>query len=171
MSQETPQPLNTKTLQPLTRKQIIIVETSIILLYITPPRAFVAVASDIIQVFVVATAIFIPFIVILVTIGDVSHTSSVGNRVVERVTPRLGSMRDQVVGVLYLYILAIFLIFFVKMICTWLDYDNFTAWLIDRPLIALSGGVVVIVLIQSAILLDSTLKYVDFLNWVGRLFK
>ena len=107
---------------------------------------------------------------LLVTI-DVSHTARVGNQVGERVTARLDSMREQIVLVLLSYMLAIFLLIFVKMICTWLDYDNFTAWIIDRPLIALSGGVVIIVLIQSAIVLDSILKYVDFLNWAGRLFK
>jgi hypothetical protein len=167
MNQENPP--SPPDIQPLTSKQGVIVIVTIVLCYIPPPRAFVAVAGDLVQIFVLAGALIIPVLVLLVTV-DVSHTASVGNQVVERVTARLSAMRGQVTLVLTLYILVMLWLVFVKLICTWFDRDNWKSWVIDRPLIALTGGFVMLTLIQSVVLY-SILNYVDFLNWVGHLLK
>jgi hypothetical protein len=110
-----------------------------IALAVPPPRAFLAVAGDIVQVFVLLGAMLVP---IMIMTAQTSPDIGVQLRPddIARITARRSQAWRRLAGALEAYLLAVLALLFAKILCIWFFLDTWPDLVIDRLAAAVAGG-------------------------------
>lgn len=108
-------------------------------LAVPPPRAFLAVAVDIVQVFVLLGAMLVPIMIVAAqTSPDIGV--QLRPRDIARITARRSQAWRRLAGALEVYLMAVLALLFAKMLCTWFFLDNWPDLIIDRLAAAIAGA-------------------------------
>jgi hypothetical protein len=121
-----------------TTRERVIEFTSIAFLAVPPPRCFVAIASDLVQLILLLGAVLAA---VIVWVGSIVPPSGPGltQDVAFKTTDELDKIRGQLVRLLGSYLLTILLLVITKSLCVWLDDGGALRWLIKRSAMAFAG--------------------------------